>query len=71
MADEGTTEVEWGVRWNDEDGGIVDYGPGGNGRMQALNVAEIYGYGTPESQVSIVKRTVTCTPWTVADSDDE
>lgn len=56
---EAAAETEWAVRWDDEDGGI-----GGLGHDGAVNVARIYGYGTPESKVSVVHRTVTYGPWT-------
>jgi len=55
-----TTETEWGVRFHAEND-VVAYGT--DARDQALNVARIYGHGTPESKVSIVSRTVTYGPW--------
>jgi hypothetical protein len=59
------TETEWVVRWND--GGIVPCGT----RDEAVNVARIYGYGTPDSKVSVQHRTVTMTygPW-IAEPDE-
>jgi hypothetical protein len=57
------TEVEWAVRWDNEQGGVVNYGPGDHGHTEAVKIARIYGYGTPASQVSVVSRTVTRGPW--------
>lgn len=54
------TETEWVVRWIE--GGAVAY----ETRDQAVQVARIYGYGTPDSKVSVLHRTVMVTygPWT-------
>ena len=57
-------EVEWAVRWDDEDGGVVAYGASERARGEAEDVARRYGWGTPESRVSVVHRTVTYGPWT-------
>ena len=53
------TETEWVVRW--DGAGEVAY----ETRDQAVAIARIYGYGTPESKVSVLHRTVTVTygPW--------
>ena len=63
-----STEVEWAVRWDDEKGGIAWQGIGDQGHAAAVGVARFHGYGTPESRVSVVRRTVTYGPWT-ADAD--
>jgi len=53
------TETEWVVRWNE--GGDAPY----ETRDQAVEVAVIYGWGTSDSKVSVLHRTVTVTygPW--------
>jgi hypothetical protein len=58
-SDDDTTETEWVVRWPGD--GIVSY----RTRGEAVNIARIYGYGTPESKVSVQHRTITTThsPW--------
>lgn len=52
--------TEWVVAWHE--GGIVGY----RTRDEAVRVARIYGYGTPESEVSVLSRTITVTygAWT-------
>jgi hypothetical protein len=57
------TETEWGVRWDEDDGLLPSQAVGERGREEAVKVARIYGYGTPDSRVSLVRRTVTYGPW--------
>ena len=60
-----SAEIEWAVRWDDEEAGLLpSQAVGERGREEAVKVARIYGYGTPESRVSLVHRTVTYGPWT-------
>jgi len=62
--DDEDVETEWAVRWDDEQGGVLGYGSSENSHAEAVKVARIYGYGTPDSKVSVVHRTVTYGPWT-------
>lgn len=57
-------ETEWGVRWHEDGGLLPSQAVGERGREEALKAALIYGYGTPESRVSLVRRTVTYGAWT-------